>query len=247
MSRTYPELHMTLRKPKPRNKLLALGLGFFTLLTPLPAVTKTIFDSQPLHQERFVVLAQAVGKNRWKLLVIEQIKHRPLCWKNLQEDLVEPTLNNFNFAGICNRYLNSNNYSLRSSGEDVARRFRLRISKNKQSLELKGFDANQAVPITVAKAILPKRNQNGFVKLKLEPGWKLERRTYQGRTLKHIYFAHPDPVNLLIAKASASQRPAIFDQLGAPSAPLPPKLTNQNRSVMQGKGPIRLVVIPYRQ
>ena len=85
------------------------------------------------------------------------------------------------------------------------------------------------------------------MKLKLEPGWKLERRTYQSRTLSHVYFAHPDPVNLLIAKASASQRPAVFDQLVAPSAPLPPKLSNSNNNFTRVKGPIRLVVIPFRQ
>lgn len=245
MSRTYPELQVRLKKPP--NRLLALGLGFFTFLMPLPAVTKTIFDSQPLNQERFVVLAQAVGVNRWKLLLIEQIKPRPLCWKHRQDGLVEPTLNNFNFAGICNRYLDSNSYSLRSSGEDVAKRFRLRITQNVKSLELTALEPNQNVPIIVAKAILPKRNRNAFVKLKLEPGWKLERRTYKRRTLSHVYFAHPDPVNLLIAKASASQRTAVFDQLVAPSAPLPPKLSNSNSNFTRGKGPIRLVVIPFQQ
>ena len=68
---------MALRKPG--NRLLVLGLGFFTLLTTLPAISKTIFNSQPLNQERLVVLSQAVGGHRWKLLVLEQIKPRPLC------------------------------------------------------------------------------------------------------------------------------------------------------------------------
>lgn len=158
----------------------------------------------------------------------------------------QPNLNNFNFAGICNRYLDSNGYSLRSSGEDVAHSFRLRIKQSRDHLELKALDPARSVPITVASAILPQRNRDAFVKLNLEPGWKLERRIYQGRKLSHVYFAHPDPVNLLIAKASAHQGPSVFNQLGASKAPLPPPISIANNSVIYGKGPIRLVVIPYR-
>ena len=235
---------MALRKPG--NRLLVLGLGFFTLLTTLPAISKTIFNSQPLNQERLVVLAQAVGGNRWKLLVLEQTKPLPLCWETRPDGLVNPNLNNFNFAGICNRYLDSNGYSLRSSGEDVAHSFRLRIKQSRDRLELKALDPARSVPITVASAILPQRNRDAFVKLNLEPGWKLERRIYQGRKLSHVYFAHPDPVNLLIAKASAHQGPSAFKQLGAPKAPLPPPISIANNSVKHAKGPIRLVVIPYR-
>ncbi|KZR68725.1 hypothetical protein PMIT1313_02349 [Prochlorococcus marinus str. MIT 1313] len=235
---------MALRKPG--NRLLVLGLGLFTLLTTLPAISKTIFNSQPLNQERLVVLAQAVGGHRWKLLVLEQIKPLPLCWKTRPDGLVNPTLNNFNFAGICNRYLDSNGYSLRSSGEDVAHSFRLRIKQSRDRLELKALDPARSVPITVASAILPQRNRDAFVKLNLEPGWKLERRIYQGRKLSHVYFAHPDPVNLLIAKASAHHGTSAFKQLGAPKAPLPPPISMASNRVIHGKGPIRLVVIPYR-
>ena len=128
----------------------------------------------------------------------------------------------------------------------MAHSFRLRIKQSRDRLELKALDPARSVPITVASAILPQRNRDAFVKLNLEPGWKLERRIYQGRKLSHVYFAHPDPVNLLIAKASAHQGPSAFKQLGAPKAPLPPPISIAKNSVIHGKGPIRLLVIPYR-
>ena len=69
------------------------------------------------------MLAQAIGRAQWKLLVLEQIKAQPRCWRARQDGLVEPSLNRFNFSGICKRYLDSNGYSLRSGGQDLGTRF----------------------------------------------------------------------------------------------------------------------------
>jgi hypothetical protein len=66
MSRTYPG---------------SLAAGLLLSLTGLPLLAAGLFDSQPLDEERFAVLAQAVGSDSWKLLVLEQIKTRPLCWE----------------------------------------------------------------------------------------------------------------------------------------------------------------------
>ena len=97
-----------------------------------------------------------------------------------------------------------------------------------------------------------RRDKNAFVQLTLEPGWSLERRAYQGRTLSHVYFAHPEPVNSLLAKAGRGG--AGFSRLGAPRAPIKPTATrtslisqtNRSRDRPGGSGPIRLDVIPYR-
>ena len=74
----------------------------------LPGWTRSLFDSKPLKQDQFAVLARAVGRDGWKLLVLEQIKVRPLCWKDQADGLVEPSLNSFDFTGICGRYRDSN-------------------------------------------------------------------------------------------------------------------------------------------
>ena len=101
MRRTYPRGSALLGAA-----LLVSGLSI-PLIQPLGSSARALFDSKPLQQKRFAVLAQPVGASDWKLLVLEQIKPRPLCWTPRPDGLMEPTLNSFNFSGICSRYLDS--------------------------------------------------------------------------------------------------------------------------------------------
>ena len=144
------------------------AIGVLALLWPNALAARAIFESKPVSQERFAVLAQPVGQSSWKLLVLEQIKRKPLCWTPRADGLVEPTLNSFNFAGICSRYLDSNGYSLRSGGSDLGTRFRLRLMQRGSTLQLQAFKPNQKVPIVVGHAPIPSRQRNGFVRLKTE-------------------------------------------------------------------------------
>ena len=107
-------------------------------------------------------------------------------------------------------------------------------------------------------AIPARRDPNGFVALQLEPGWALERRVYQGRQLNHLYFAHHDPVNRLLALASSRGQRSGFQRLGAPMAPIAPpplptaratrqRATPRQTTRLAGNDPIRLQVIPYRR
>ena len=247
MRRTYPRGSALLGAA-----LLVSGLSI-PLIQPLGSSARALFDSKPLQQKRFAVLAQPVGASDWKLLVLEQIKPRPLCWTPRPDGLMEPTLNSFNFSGICSRYLDSNGYSLRTGDRDLSSRFRLRLVQNDNTLQLQVIDPTQAAPILVGRAPIPGRDRNGFVRIKLDRGWTLERRVYQGRTLSHVYFAHPEPVNSLLAKAGRSGETG-FSRLGAPRAPVKPApmaariASQRNRTPDRrgGNGPIRLDVIPYR-
>ena len=192
MPRTYPD-----RRPWPlqgHGHALALITASAVAAAGIPLAAASLFDSRPLDQDRFAVLAQAVGTNRWKLLMLEQIKAKPLCWEERRDGLVTPSLNSFDFTGICSRYLDSNGYSLRTAGSDMASSFRLRLDTDQQGLKLSAMDPDRGVPIVVARAERPARNRNAFVKLKLEPGWNLERRAYQGRTLSHVYFAKAEKI-----------------------------------------------------
>ena len=230
MSRTYLQT----------SALAMAGLGL--ALLPEGQAGRAVFDSKPLQQERFAVLAQPIGQKDWKLLVLEQIKRQPLCWTPRADGLMEPTLNSFNFSGICSRYLDSNGYSLRSGGQDQTSRFRLRLIQQGNRLELQAMDPGQSMPIRIGTAAVPHRDRNGFVRIRLDPSWSLERRVYKGRTLSHIYFSHPDPVNQLLAKAGNSQQG--FGRLGAPRTPGQPATPTPR---VASSGPIRLEVIPYRR
>ena len=236
--------------------LTAVGLLGTGLLQESAA--RSLFDSTAVPQERFAVLAQPIGTAQWKLLVLEQIKAQPRCWTPRQNGLVEPSLNRFDFTGICKRYLDSNGYSLRSGGQDLGTRFRFRLRQSGASLKLEALDPQQKAPLVVGQARVPGRDPNGFVALQLEPGWSLERRVYQGRQLNHLYFAHQAPVNRLLALASRRGQGSGFTRLGAPMPPVPPpplptarathrRTTHRRPTRLASSGPIRLQVIPYRR
>ena len=239
-----------------RTYLRAAGLtavGFLAAGLSQESKARSLFDSAAVPQKHFAVLAQPIGRTQWKLLVLEQIKTQPRCWRARQDGLVEPSLNRFNFSGICKRYLDSNGYSLRSGGQDLGTRFRFRLKQSGASLKLEALDPQQKAPLLVGQARIPGRNPNGFVALQLEPGWTLERRVYQGRKLNHLYFAHQAPVNRLLALASSRGQGSGFQRLGAPMPPVaPPPLPSakakQRRSTrVANSGPIRLQVIPFRR
>ena len=225
--------------------LVSAGLG--ALLIPGGLAARALFDSSPLQQDRFAVLAQPVGSNDWKLLVLEQIKASPRCWKPRADGLVEPSLNSFNFAGICSRYLDSNSYSLRSGGQDLGTRFRLRLKQTGRTLQLHAIDPREAAPIPIGQGSVSRRDRNGFVRLTLNENWALERRVYKGRTLSHLYFANPEPVNNLLAKADSGD---VFSSLGGAARPssLPPiGVSSRAPRRVSSTGPIRLQVIPFKQ
>ena len=75
--------------------------------------------------------------------------------------------------------------------------------------------------------------------LRLEPGWRLERRLYQGKPLNHLYFAHREPFNRLLA-LTQQNRPSGVNRLGTAIAP--PQL----QPLALGGNPIRLQVISFR-
>ncbi|QNG29318.1 DUF3747 domain-containing protein [Synechococcus sp. LTW-R] len=188
-----------------------------------------VFQSQPLEQERLAVLGQPVGSQGWKLLVLEQLKPAPKCWEERRDGLIDPALNRFNFSGICSRYLDSNGYSLRVGDNDVSPRYRLRLESQGNTLVLLAMSGSHPTELVVGRGAIPLRDRSGFVALKLEPGWQLERRMYGERSLSHVYFANPQPLDGLIAQAERNQaRPVATYGSSRP-----------------GNGPIALQVIPY--
>ena len=188
-----------------------------------------VFQSQPLEQERLAVLGQPVGSQGWKLLVLEQLKPAPKCWEERRDGLIDPALNRFNFSGICSRYLDSNGYSLRVGDDDVSPRYRLRLESQGNTLVLLAMSGSHPTELVVGRGAIPLRDRSGFVALKLEPGWQLERRMYGNRSLSHVYFANPQPLDGLIAQAERNQARPVATY----------------GSTRPGNGPIALQVIPY--
>jgi len=224
-----------------RTYLPLLGLA---VSAAAPAIAASVFNSQPLDQARFAVLAQPIGKSDWKLLVLEQIKPEPRCWESRSDGLIDPALNRFDFTGICSRYIDSNGYSLRVGDEDLANRYRLRLEQNGQSVALLAMNPNEPAELVVGRGSMPQRDREAFVAIQLEPGWRLERRAYGSQTLSHVYFANGTPLSQLVARANRTPgTKAPVTAIAPPPTgnirPLPPQPSG-------GGGAIALQVIPFK-
>jgi hypothetical protein len=184
---------------------LALAGAGLPLIKPPLAGAEALFQSADVEAERFAVLARPVGDDDWTLLVLEQLAAQPACWEVRKDGLVDPALNRFDFTGICNRYLDSNGYSLRIADEDLGTSYRLRVRQIGSRLELQATSSKDPAVLVMGSAEVPLRDREGFVALKLEPGWELKRRTYEERALSHLYFSSPTPLQQLIAKAGGNQ------------------------------------------
>ena len=186
----------------------------------------SLFDSQPVNPQRYAVLARPLGNGEWNLLVLEQILPGPPCWQQRADGLVDPSLNRFDYTGICGRYLDSNGYSLRLANREGAAPgggpLRLRLQQSGPELQLLATAPELARELIVGRAPIPSRDRTGFVALRLAPGWELQRRTYQGQALNHLYFAHQASVEQLVAAATPQTGPSQAGRRSLALLPPPP-------------------------
>ncbi len=235
--------------------LTGLALAASSLPTVLPPLARAagLFQTAEVDTGRFVVLAKPVGDSDWSLLVLEQLAPQPLCWQPRRDGLVDPSLNRFDYTGICNRYLDSNGYSLRIGDEDLSSTYRLRVQQVGSRLELQATSSRSSTVLLVGTAEVPRRDREGFVALQLDPGWILRRRTYENRPLSHLYLASDTPLDQLIAKAGGSQpyRPMVptgFDSAPASVASGAPRPREDDPMASGGSGrAIALQVIPFSE
>jgi len=220
-----------------RTYLALAGLALAGSAAPaaLPPLARAagLFQSRPLDASRFAVLARPVGQSDWNLLVLEQIAAAPRCWTPLSDGLVEPSLNRFDYTGLCSRYLDSNGYSLRIGEQDLATSYRLRLRQQGNELLLEALSPNEPTVLVVGRAVVPRRDRENFVALQLDPGWELQRRAFGQQTLNHVYFANPSSLQQLIAQASGSPGSlpdrARGDRSLATLPPLPPSVRGNSR------------------
>ncbi|MDJ0518721.1 MAG: DUF3747 domain-containing protein [Trichodesmium sp. MO_231.B1] len=161
-------------------------LGLLTLSSIFPAKAN-FFDQKEVEQSRYIAIAvpRAFGP---QLLILEQKTDARECWTESGDrpTLVDPLLLNFDFTGICGRATDSNGYSIRMAGTDLALDYALSLQMSGGDIRLMGIsrvDSN-------APRLLIGRTYglaNGFTKIVLEPGWRFAKRSYQGKELGHIY------------------------------------------------------------
>ena len=177
---------------RPWNAAFACAVLTAAVATALPQAAKaqgSVFTAADVDESQFVMVSAPIGKGESSQLnIYEQRTTARPCFavSGASPAVVDPLLASFDFTGICNRYIDGNGYSLRIGGDDLGTRYRLSVVKTGSDIELLAVPTRDPSRPTmvVARSGGP---GNGFLKLNLEPGWKLMRRQYGKRTLGHLY------------------------------------------------------------
>ena len=177
---------------RPWNAAAAFAVFAAAAATGLPQAAKaqgSVFTAADVDESQFVMVSAPIGKGENSQLNIyeQRTSARPcFAFSGSSPAVVDPLLASFDFTGICNRYIDGNGYSLRIGGDDLGTRYRLSVVKTGVDIELLAVPTRDPSRPTmvVARSGGP---GNGFLKLNLEPGWKLMRRQYGKRTLGHLY------------------------------------------------------------
>jgi N-acetylmuramoyl-L-alanine amidase len=169
------------------------------LTTPIVPGVVISFSQQEVDQSRFIAIAAPyAGGTAHQLLVLEQIKNDRPCWNVLggTPTIIDPVLRTFNFTGICGRSIDANGYSIRANGEDMGRKYSLRIIRRNQNLVLVGNPIDCFNPDR-SKCTNPEfeiGHTNGittdYAQINLNPGWRFSRRVLGDRPLGHIYLTY---------------------------------------------------------
>ena len=182
--------------------LLAGGLGSIVPATQANAGT-SIFDQTEQDQSAYVAVASPIdGGSKHQLLVIEQKSNARQCWDEAGSSptIIDPLLLQFNFSGICGRSTDGNGYSIRVEGnQDLALDYSLAVVRRAGDLVLIGRPQSRSNPeIEIGRAF---GDSNGFAKINLNPGWRFTKRSYEGKTLGHVYLSNDQSLESIVGQA----------------------------------------------
>jgi len=177
----------------------------------------SLFGMAELDPQKLLVVAAPIGSSsRSQLNIYEQVNGRRPCFAVAEgrPAVVSPLLSTFDFTGICGRYIDANGYSVRVGDTDLATVYRLSVVNQGADILLMAQPTRPgAGPEMVVGRTLG--NGTGFLKLELEPGWRLARRTFRGRSLGHVYLYRD-------SWPAESQTPALAPATRVPSGAVAP-------------------------
>ncbi|MEB3263358.1 MAG: DUF3747 domain-containing protein [Synechococcus sp.] len=168
--------------------LLLAGGGAALLASPAVHAT-SLFQVGEVQQDRFVLVSAPIGDgSRAQLNIYEQVKATRPCFAvgAGKPAPVDPLLAQFDFTGICSRFIDANGYSVRVGDSDLGTVYRLSVIKANDDTLLMAIPTKAGAGPDMVVA----RTQgvgSGFLKFELEPGWKLMRRHFGNRALGHVY------------------------------------------------------------
>ena len=160
-----------------------------TVASGLPSPIRaqgSLFTTAEVDQTKFVMVAAPIGSGASSQLnIYEQRTNARPCYEmsGSAPAVVNPLLATFDFTGICGRYMDSNGYSVRIGEIDYGSAMRLRVEILEEDIVLMSTGPNGGEVVMARAGGI----DDGYVELKLEPGWSLKRRHYGERALGHLY------------------------------------------------------------
>ena len=168
---------------------LAVAAAAVTAVAPAAVQARALFQAGEVDQSRFLLVAAPIGSSgeRSQLNIYEQVKPTRPCYAvgEGRPAAVNPLLATFDFTGICSRYIDANGYSIRVGGSDLATNYRVMVTRSGNDTLLLAIPTRGSGP----EMVIARTGgiANGFVRFELEPGWRLMRRQFGGRSLGHLY------------------------------------------------------------
>ncbi|MGG6237507.1 DUF3747 domain-containing protein [Nodosilinea sp. AN01ver1] len=212
---------------RPLNTLFTTAAVVLAGLAAAPMARAQQFEQQPIDPSLAVAIATPVRDGAfYNLMILEQIPNQRQCWQEQNQGsgpvAIDPLLLNFDFTGACDRKTDANGYSVRVNGQDLGVQYRLEISNRQNDLVLfaRPTRDRSAPPIEIGRTNgRPQSGTSGFLKIQLNPGWQMARRTYNGQPLGHIYLTHDAPLDVRLAAGAA---PPLSQGAPAPALPTVP-------------------------
>jgi N-acetylmuramoyl-L-alanine amidase len=159
-----------------------------TTLIPFQPANSATYTEVDLEQKDVIAVAAPFGKNKYNLLLIQQIPGKKQCWSETGEKpaKINPLLLTFDFSGQCNRATDSNGYSVRLDGQDYGLDYLFSITSKNGELLLIATNRKDRTQLIVGRTY---GMTDGFTKIYLTPGWRFSKRSFEGKTLGHFYFS----------------------------------------------------------
>ncbi len=198
------------------SKLTALATAALSALTCFTqGQAASVFSQQEVDQSQFVAIAAPFGSSSHQLLIVEQIPGKQTCWSESGSNpvTINPLLLNFNFTGHCRRSTDSNGYSIRVAGQDYGSQYILNVVKRDGEMLLTG---SPRLGSAGSEVVLGRTYglDNGFAKIFLDPEWRFTKRSFEGKTLGHVYLT-ADSVAALNSDGETPPPPSPIDTIPA--------------------------------
>ncbi|MEA5451152.1 DUF3747 domain-containing protein [Leptolyngbya sp. CCNP1308] len=232
---------------RPLNTFLTTAAVVLAGLAAAPMARAQQFEQQPIDPSQVVAIASPVRDGAfYNLMILTQVPNQRQCWQEQGQQngvvAVDPLLLNFDFTGACDRSTDGNGYSVRINGQDLGVHYRLEVSPRQNDLVLfaRPTRDRSAPPIEIGRT---NGRTNGFLKIQLNPGWQMARRTYNGQPVGHIYLTHDAPLDVRLATGAA---PPLSQTPTTPPAarPTTPPVSSPPPSSTVATGNYFRVVVP---